>query len=105
MIYDLFSTGYLNSLTSSLVAQQLTTSGWTSHIYKSKLISPNEKTGMNGAERCTLLDQEEMTACDMVFMDGTHCHYGSYNNTDGNLVVKGTTWKVFIKIKKSELLG
>ena len=94
----------MDSLTSSLVAQQLTTSGWTRHIYKSKLFNPTERTGMNGAERCTLLDQGEMTSCDMIFMDGTHCHYGSYNNTDGNLVVKGTMWKVYIKISKSKFV-
>ena len=92
---------YLETLTASFVlVHDVTSHFWPTFIYKSTPLGGNERQG-SVAETCALADPAETVACEMVFLDDTHCHYGSSatSNVNGSQLLRpsGTSWDVYIK--------
>ena len=48
-------------------------------------------------DTCAVVDPVEFKSCDLVYSDGSHCHYGSYSYDSGDLVLNGTLWTLNYK--------
>ena len=88
---------YLDTLTSPFVLEQVTSSNWTSSIYKSTLKNTKSEADRTAADICASVDPIEMLECDLVYMDDTHCHYGNFSMTNGTLQPNGTSWSLYRK--------
>ena len=75
----------------------MTSAHWASSIYKSVPVSANSRAGRTAADICASVDPMEMAACDMVYMNDTHCHYGDFSVANGSLVPSGASWDLFVK--------
>ena len=53
--------------------------------------------GTNAPEVCALLDPAELTKCDMVLMDDSHCYFGNFSMANGSMVPTGVSWDLYIK--------
>ena len=51
------------------------TPSWSRFLYKSVAI--RENYGFDAAVTCSILDPAESLACEMLYMDGTDCYFGS----------------------------
>ena len=87
----------MDTLTSAFALNHVTSTPWASSIYKSVPVSANSRASRTAAEICASVDPMEMTACDMVYMTDTHCHYGDFSVANGSLVPNGASWDLFIK--------
>ena len=85
-----FPSVYIDSLTSVLPRETVTYDTWTKYIYKSTSINLKDRSTL--ADACALADPKEFESSDLVFNDGSNCHYGSYAHTSGSLVINGTSW-------------
>ena len=57
----------------------------------------NDKTSRTSVDTCAVVDPVEFKSCDLVYSDGSHCHYGSYSYDSGDLVLNGTSWTLNYK--------
>ena len=86
----------MDSITSALVLENVNSSYWSKFIYKSTPI--NDKTSQNASEVCSVLDPVEITICDMVLMDESHCYFANFSFTNGSIILStGVPWDLYIK--------
>ena len=69
---------------SFILVHEVTSHFWPTFIYKSTPLGGNERQS-SVAERCMLADPAETVACEMVFLDGTRCHFGSSSTSISTL--------------------
>ena len=89
--------GYIDTLTGALPVETVTYTNWTSYIHKSTPINSNDKTSRTSVDTCAFVDPVEFNSCDLVYSDGSNCHYGSYSYDSGDLVLNGTSWTLNYK--------
>ena len=86
---------YIDSLTTVLPLETVTYNTWTKYIYKSTPINPKDRSTL--VDACALTDPVEFESSDLVYNDGSNCHYGSYSHANGDLLVNGTSWDLNYK--------
>ena len=79
----------MDSLASSLVLEQVNSIYWQRYIYKSTPINGQGMRGTNAPEMCALLDPAELSKCDMVLMDDSHCYFGNFSMANGSVSWEG----------------